>query len=191
MINIVLFGPPGAGKGVQAGKIAERFGIKHLSTGEIIRKEIASGSQLGAEMGEYIARGELAPDSLVLDMVEDYLDHHPGTRGIVFDGFPRTIAQAEGFDRLLGHHGAKVNVMLALEVPEDEAVGRIIVRGKREGRSDDLTEETIRNRLAIYNAVTACVAGYYAAQDKYVPINGIGSVEDIFERLVSEVEKHI
>lgn len=191
MINIVLFGPPGAGKGIQAGKISETYGMRHLSTGEVIRAEIASGSPLGKEMEGYISRGELAPDSLVISMVEDYLRNNKGIKGVVFDGFPRTVAQAESFDKMLERLGEKVDVMLALQVPDDEAVNRILLRGKRDGRADDMSEDTIRNRLAIYKGITATVANYYDSQSKYVPVEGVGSVEEIFGRLAAEIDKHI
>lgn len=190
MLNIVLFGPPGAGKGLQAKNIAEKYGLRHLSTGELIREEIANGSPLGKSMEDYIARGQLAPDQLVLDMVSDYLTHHPDIEGTIFDGFPRTIVQAEKFDHILKEHGTSVAVMLALEVPDDVAVERIILRGERDGRADDLSEATIRNRLHIYSDVTAPVAGHYQKQGKFVPIDGLGTIDEIFGRLSSEIDKH-
>lgn len=188
MVNIVLFGPPGAGKGTQARKIAEKYGFNHISTGEIIRTEIREGTPLGMKCSEYIDRGELVPDMLVIDMIVDYVASHQDACGNIFDGFPRTTRQAEEFDEILAGHGLKVDVMLSLDVPDEELIARILLRGRDSGRSDDADIAVIRNRIDVYKAQTAVVAEYYAAQDKYVSVPGVGTIEEIFERLCQEID---
>lgn len=188
MVNIVLFGPPGAGKGTQARKIAEKYGFNHISTGEIIRTEIREGTSLGMKCSEYIDRGELVPDILVIDMIVDYVASHQDACGNIFDGFPRTTRQAEEFDEILARHGLKVDVMLSLDVPDEELLSRILLRGRDSGRSDDADIAVIRNRIDVYKAQTAVVAEYYAAQDKYVSVPGVGTIEEIFERLCREID---
>lgn len=188
MVNIVLFGPPGAGKGTQARKIAEKYGFNHISTGEIIRTEIREGTSLGMKCSEYIDRGELVPDILVIDMIVDYVASHQDACGNIFDGFPRTTRQAEEFDEILAGHGLKVDVMLSLDVPDEELLARILLRGRDSGRSDDADIAVIRNRIDVYKAQTAVVAEYYAAQDKYVSVPGVGTIEEIFERLCREID---
>ena len=189
MLNVVLFGAPGCGKGTQAARLRERFGLNHISTGEVIRNEIASGSQLGQRMKSYIDRGELAPDSLVIDIIVEYLDAHRDAAGNIFDGFPRTTAQAEAFDRLLAERGAEVTTMVYMDVPEEELVRRILLRGRDSGRADDASEDVIRNRIRVYNEQTAVVADHYSAQQKYRAIDGIGTVEEITDRIASAIEE--
>lgn len=188
MLNIVLFGAPGCGKGTQAARLKERYGIRHVSTGEVIRGEIARGTELGRSMESYIIRGELAPDSLVIDIIAHYVEEHRDCAGNIFDGFPRTTAQAEAFDEILTRHGLKVDVMVCLEVPEEELVRRILLRGKDSGRADDASEEVIRNRIATYRAQTAVVADYYAAQGRYASVNGVGTMDEVFDRICSVID---
>lgn len=191
MLNIVLFGAPGAGKGTQAERITEKYGLKHISTGEVIRKEIASGSQLGKSMEEYIARGEFAPDELVVDIISEYLSHHGNEAGNIFDGFPRNLAQAEAFDRLMDKHEMAVDMMLSLEVPDEELIRRLQHRGTYSGRADDCDVNVIQNRLNIYQKTTAVVADHYAAQGKHIKVDGTGTMDEIFGRIANVLDEHI
>lgn len=189
MLNVVLFGAPGCGKGTQSELLEKRFGLSHVSTGEIIRSHIKSQTELGLQMQEYISRGELAPDSVVIGMIEDYLAANKGIKGTIFDGFPRTTAQAEAFDKLLEQHNDSVDIMIYMDVPEEELVKRILLRGKESGRADDASEDVIRNRIAVYNQQTAVVADYYRAQGKYVAVPSLGTIDEVFERIAVEIEK--
>ena len=189
MLNVVLFGAPGCGKGTQSELLEKRFGLSHVSTGEIIRSHIKSQTELGLQMQEYISRGELAPDSVVIGMIEDYLAENKGIKGTIFDGFPRTTAQAEAFDKLLEQHNDSVDIMIYMDVPEEELVKRILLRGKESGRADDASEDVIRNRIAVYNQQTAVVADYYRAQGKYVAVPSLGTIDEVFERIAAEIEK--
>lgn len=188
MLNIVLFGAPGCGKGTQAARLKEKYGIDHVSTGEVIRGEIARGTALGKEMEGYIASGKLAPDRIVIDMVEHYIAEHDQAKGRIFDGFPRTTVQAEEFDRMLAAHGQKVDVMIYMDVPEEELVKRILLRGKESGRADDASEEIIRHRIEVYRAQTAVVADFYATQQKYAHIDGLGTMDEVFERICRVID---
>ncbi|MDE6139594.1 MAG: adenylate kinase [Alistipes sp.] len=187
MLNIILFGAPGCGKGTQAKRLAERYNLHHISTGEVIRSEIARATALGRSMESYISRGELAPDAIVVEMISDYMHSHKG-EGSIFDGFPRTTAQAEAFDKMLDGMGLKVDVMIYMDVPEQELVDRILLRGKESGRADDASEEVIRNRIEIYRAQTAVVADYYSAQNKYTRIDGHGTMDEVFERICGVID---
>lgn len=189
MLNIVLFGGPGCGKGTQAARLKEHYGINHISTGEVIRAEIRSGSELGKSMEDCIAKGQLAPDQLVIDIIAAYIKEHCHDNGNIFDGFPRTIPQAEAFDKMLEEKGLKVDLMIYMDVPEEELVKRILLRSLASGRADDASEEVIRHRIETYNKQTAVVADYYAAQGKYVAINGLGSFDEVFERIVAAIDK--
>ena len=189
MINIVLFGAPGCGKGTQAQRLKAHYGIDHVSTGEVIRDEIRRGTALGRSMEEYIKAGRLAPDEIVIDMIANYVAEHKEARGNIFDGFPRTTSQAEAFDRILEKHGLKVDAMIDIHVPEEELVRRILLRGKDSGRADDASEEVIRGRLDVYHAQTAVVADYYAAQDKYASVDGTGTMEEVFDRIAALVDR--
>ena len=189
MKNIVLFGAPGAGKGTQAVKLVEKYGFNHISTGQVIRNEIQAQTPAGKQVEECIARGEFAPDDLVITIVKNFMATHQDVAGSIFDGFPRNTYQAEQFDSLMKEWDSEVDVMLSLEVPEEELVERLLLRGKESGRADDASEEVIRNRIRIYNEQTAVVADYYAHQGKHIAINGVGTVEEIFERLCEVVDK--
>ncbi len=192
MINIVIFGAPGAGKGTQACKIADRYHFTHISTGEVIRAEIAAKTPFGQTVEQAIARGELAPDSVVIEIVKNYMLSRGGhSRGNIFDGFPRTIPQAEAFDGILAGLGFKIDLMLDLVVPEEELVQRILARGRESGRADDADESVIRNRIAVYHTRTAAVADYYKAHGKYVAIDGSRSIETNFEAICAEIDKII
>lgn len=188
MFNIVLFGPPGAGKGTQAEKLIAKYGFNHISTGEVIREEIRLQTKLGKSVEEFIARGQLAPDSLVIDMIADYMTKHKNCAGNIFDGFPRTTLQAEAFDKILFEYSTPINAMLSLQVPDAELISRLILRGKDSGRADDRNEKVIKNRIEIYKAQTAVVADFYRPQGKYYPINGVGTVDQIFERLCEVID---
>ncbi len=189
MLNIVLFGAPGCGKGTQAAMLKEHYGICHVSTGEVIRGEIARQTELGLSMKECIAKGQLVPDQLVIDIVAGYIKEHCDGPGNIFDGFPRTTPQAEAFDKMLSDKGMHIDLMVYMDVPEEELVKRIMLRGISSGRADDASEEVIKNRIVTYKAQTAVVADYYAAQNKYVAVDGLGSVEEVFTRIVEAIEK--
>jgi len=191
MVNIVLFGAPGCGKGTQSEILEKRFSLRHISTGNIIREQIAAQTELGLQMKACIERGELAPDKLVIDMVADYVAKHKEGVGVIYDGFPRTTAQAEAFDAILAQHDEKVAVMINMEVPEEELVKRILLRGKDSGRADDQSEEIIRNRIDVYNAQTAVVADFYRAQGKYESVPSLGTIEEVAERIAKVVEKYL
>ena len=188
MINIVLFGAPGCGKGTQAQRLKERYGIDHVSTGEVIRGEIRRGTELGRSMESYIAQGKLAPDEIVIGMIANYVAGHLDAKGCIFDGFPRTTVQAGEFDKILAKHGLKVDIMVDIHVPEEELVHRILLRGKDSGRADDASEEVIRGRLKVYHEQTADVSDYYAAQGKYASVNGIGTIDEVFERIATVID---
>jgi adenylate kinase len=188
MLNIILFGAPGCGKGTQAELLKKKYGVEHISTGAVIRSEIERGTELGLSMQEYIAKGELAPDSIVVGMVKNYICEHRDAKGNIFDGFPRTTAQAEAFDELLDKEGLSVSVMIYMDVPEQELVNRILLRGKDSGRADDASEDIIRNRIEIYRAQTAIVADYYSKQGKYVAIDGVGTLDEVFARICEAID---
>ena len=188
MINIVLFGAPGCGKGTQAQRLKEHYGIDHVSTGEVIRDQIRRGTELGRSMESYIAQGKLAPDEIVIGMIAEYVAAHKESAGCIFDGFPRTTAQAEAFDAILEEHGLKVYIMVDIHVPEEELVRRILLRGKDSGRADDASEEVIRGRLEVYRMQTAIVSDYYAAQGKYASVNVTGTMDEVFGRIATVID---
>jgi adenylate kinase len=183
MLNIVLFGPPGAGKGTQAEKIINTYNLVHLSTGDILRKELAEKTKLGMEAKNYMDKGELVPDEIVIGMIETKIDRNPGAKGFIFDGFPRTIAQAQALDRLLSKKGTPITAMLMLIVEHDELIKRLLNRGKDSGRRDDQNIAVIENRIKVYNNETAPLVDYYKKQGKYHAVGGMGSIEEIFNRL--------
>lgn len=188
MINIVLFGAPGCGKGTQAQRLKEHYGIEHVSTGEVIRGEIARGTELGRSMESYIKAGKLAPDQIVIDMIANYGAEHRDAKGCIFDGFPRTTVQAEEFDKILAKNGLKVDIMIDIRVPEEELVKRILLRGKDSGRADDASEEVIRGRLDVYHKQTAIVSDYYTAQNKYASVDGVGTMDEVFDRIAAIID---
>ena len=188
MFNLVLFGPPGAGKGTQAEKLIEKYGFNHISTGEVIREQIRKGTELGRSVQSYIEKGQLAPDGLVIDIIADYVAKHKDAKGNIFDGFPRTTVQAKAFDEIMEKNGTPVSVMLSLEVPDEELVNRLLLRGKERGRADDSNEGVIRDRIDVYKAQTAVVADHYKPQGKHRAVNGLGTIDEIFGRLCQEIE---
>ncbi len=188
MLNIVLFGPPGAGKGTQAEFLVKTFELIHLSTGDLLRRRIAKGTPLGLEAKNFMDKGELVPDKIVVGMIERKLEENSNTKGFVFDGFPRTVNQAEALDKMLLKHGKSVSGMLSLEVDKQELIDRLLSRGKDSGRADDRNQSVIENRIDVYNEKTLPLIQYYKLQNKYFGINGMGSVEDIAGRLKSVVE---
>jgi adenylate kinase len=188
MLNIILFGPPGSGKGTQALKLVEHYGIFHISTGDLFRNEIGQETDLGMEAKAYTDRGELVPDSVTIGMLKNAVDARPNARGFIFDGFPRTIAQAEALDALLLERGQNVSGLVALDVPEEEIIKRILLRGKSSGRADDSDPEIIRNRISVYKEETAQVYDYYAGNGKSHMVNGVGTEVEIFERLCTVID---
>ena len=188
MLNLVLFGPPGAGKGTQSAKIIEKYGLVHLSTGDLLRAEISAGTALGLEAKKLMDQGILVPDAVVIGMIENKLNENKAAAGFIFDGFPRTVAQAEALDSLLASHSLNITQMIALEVAEEELTQRLLERGKSSGRPDDQNESLIRKRVQEYMEKTAPVAGYYANQGKFTGINGVGEIEVIFGQIISIIE---
>ncbi|WP_151087671.1 adenylate kinase [Hymenobacter baengnokdamensis] len=190
MHNIVLFGPPGAGKGTQSQKLIAKYNLVHLSTGDLLRAQIAEGTELGLKAKKLMDEGLLVPDEVVIGMIGSALATNTQASGFIFDGFPRTTAQAESLDRLLARHHTTVACMIALEVGEEELVKRLLERGKTSGRPDDQDETKIRRRVTVYNTETAQVAGYYAAQHKFHALNGIGEIETIFQQISALIDQH-
>ncbi len=188
MFNLILFGPPGAGKGTQSEKLIERYQLIHLSTGDILRSEIAQETALGLKAKEVMDRGELVPDEVVIGMIKSKLETNESAKGFIFDGFPRTTAQAEALDVLLKELGHPIAIMLALEVSEEELIKRLLNRGKDSGRSDDQDEKIIHNRINEYQNKTAPIKNYYSAQGKFQAIEGMGSIDDIFNRLCKQID---
>ncbi len=191
MFNLILFGPPGSGKGTQSEKIIEKFHLVHLSTGDLLRSQIAQQTALGLEAKKLMDKGHLVPDEVVVGMISTALEENPQAKGFLFDGFPRTATQAEALDSLLEIKKTPVKVMLALDVSEEELVKRILNRGRSSGRSDDTDEAIIAARVAEYKNKTEAVADYYRKSDKVVMVPGEGSIDEIFERLSAEIEKRM
>ena len=189
MLNLVLFGPPGAGKGTQAEFLIESFGLIHLSTGDLLRSEIAAGTRLGTEAKSYMEKGELVPDEVVIGMIKSKLNTNPDAKGFIFDGFPRTVDQAKALDDLLNSNGTPISGMLSLEVEKQELINRLLSRGKESGRADDQDQNIIENRINVYNEKTMPLIEYYQKQGKHFGINGMGSIDEIAQRLKAVVEK--
>ena len=188
MKNIVIFGAPGSGKGTQSDKIIAEFGVAHISTGDVLRSEIKAGTELGKVAASYINEGNLVPDALIIDILASVLDSKgKDIPGVIFDGFPRTIAQAEALDAMLKERGEEVSVVIGLEVDDEELINRIIARGKTSGRADD-NEETARKRLANYYAQTLPLKDFYIKQGKYAKINGVGSIDDIYAKISETIK---
>jgi len=191
MFNLILFGPPGSGKGTQSEKLIAKYGLKHLSTGDILRSEIARQTQLGLEAKTLMDKGQLVPDQVVIGMISAALEANKEAKGFLFDGFPRTEAQAAALDKLLEQHNATINVLLALQVGEEELVKRVLNRGLTSGRSDDTEESVVRNRITEYHNKTAVVANYYKQFNKAAEVKGEGSVDEIFDALCKEIDSRL
>jgi adenylate kinase len=189
MINLILFGPPGSGKGTQAARLVERYQLVHISTGDLFRYEMSNNTPLGLAAKDYMAKGELVPDSVVIGMLRNKVEAHADASGFIFDGFPRTIPQAQALDALLTEKGTAVSGLIALHVDDEEIVQRIKLRGASSGRADDTDEGIIRNRISVYKNETSPVFDYYAETGKSHSINGIGSIEDIFGRLSEAIDQ--
>jgi len=191
MINLILFGPPGAGKGTQSAKLIEKYSLTHISTGDLFRKHLKEGTPLGKLAQDYMNKGNLVPDKVVIDMVDDKISHSGKMDGIIFDGFPRTIPQAEALDDLLEQKGAPIKILLELVVPEDELRKRLADRALKENRPDDAKPQVIENRISVYKAETAAVAEHYKKLNKYSSVVGVGGVEDIFKNICVEIDKRL
>ena len=189
MTNIVLFGPPGAGKGTQAEVLKKKYNLVHISTGDLFRKHLGEGTELGKLAKSYMNAGNLVPDSVVIDMVDDRLKELEGANGIIYDGFPRTVAQAKALDKLMEKNNTPILGMIELVVAEKELIKRLLERGKSSGRADDQDISKIENRLNVYQEETMPVAGYYKKQDKHEAIDGVGEIDTIFERVCTAVDK--
>ena len=188
MFNLILFGPPGSGKGTQSERLISKYGLKHLSTGDLLRSEISGQTPLGLAAKSYMDKGQLVPDEVVIEMISSALDNNPQAHGFLFDGFPRTTAQAEALDKLLSQKGTSIAIVLALQVSQQELVKRLLNRGLTSGRSDDVNEEIIAARIAEYEKKTAAVADHYRKYDKVVYVHGEGDVDEIFGSLSKEID---
>jgi len=188
MLNIVLFGPPGAGKGTQSERLINQYELVHLSTGDIFRANIKGGTELGNKAKQFMDQGQLVPDEITIGMLESEADKHPDAKGYIFDGFPRTPAQAAALDAFLSSKGTAISGMIALEVDEEELRTRLMIRGKDSGRPDDQDPAIIQKRIDVYKNETEPVRDFYMAQNKYTGINGIGTIEEIFDRLCAAID---
>ena len=191
MINIILFGPPGAGKGTQSAKLIQKYSLTHISTGDLFRKHLKEGTPLGKLAQDYMNKGNLVPDQVVIDMVDDKISTSGNISGIIFDGFPRTIPQAQALDKLLARKNAPIKILVELVVPEDELRKRLADRAVKENRPDDAKPAVIENRIAVYKAETAAVADYYKKENKYSSVIGVGEVDDIFRNICVEIDKSL
>ena len=191
MLNLVIFGAPGSGKGTQSEKLIDRYHLHHISTGEVLRDHIARGTELGRTADAYISQGQLIPDELMLRVLEHELDNNPDktAEGVIFDGFPRTIPQAQALKEMMKRRGQEIHAVIGLEVPENQLMDRMVLRGKESGRSDD-NPETIRKRLAVYHKQTQPLRDYYVGEGMYLPIKGDGSVDQVFERVIDALDKN-
>ena len=189
MFNLILFGPPGSGKGTQSEKLVEKYGLIHLSTGNLLREEIAAKTPLGLEAKSFMDKGQLVPDEVVIGMIDSSLEHHKDAQGFLFDGFPRTVAQAQALDKLLELKKTNIATVLALDVNEEELIKRLLNRGKTSGRSDDVDESVIKKRLTVYNNETTPVADHYKRSKKFQPVKGEGTIDEIFSSLSEAIDK--
>ncbi len=190
MLNIVLFGPPGAGKGTQSQKIIEKFKLVHISTGDVLRKAILKKTPLGIEAQKLIDDGNYVTDKMAFELIQTELEVNNNAKGFIFDGFPRTILQAERFPGFLTEYGGDVNVMISLEVEENKLIHRLIKRSEQSGRPDDREEEIIKKRIGIYNQRTACVKDYYKSLGKFEAVDGNGEIDVIFDKICTIIEKY-
>jgi adenylate kinase len=191
MINILIFGPPGSGKGTQSVKLAEKFNLSHHSTGDMLRAEIAAGTELGKKMSSIMSKGELVPDEVVIEMIADKIDSTKGVAGFLFDGFPRTVVQTNELENMLNARGMKIDSMLVLNVDHDELVKRLIARAEQSGRPDDMDPAVIENRIDVYKDKTEPIIEYCRKRGIFQPINGMGTIDEIFGRLSKEIKKLI
>ena len=191
MLNLVLFGPPGAGKGTQSQKLIDTYQLIHLSTGDLLRSQIAAGTELGLRAKTLMDQGLLVPDEVVIGMINSKLKENKAAAGFIFDGFPRTVTQAQELDKLLSQNNTAITCMIALEVNEEELTKRLLLRGQTSGRPDDQNEGLVRKRVQEYNSKTAPVADFYAQQGKYDAINGIGDIEEIFNQICTIIDNHL
>lgn len=187
MLNIVIFGGPGSGKGTQSEKIIEKYGLEHISTGDVLRAEIKNETELGKIADSYISKGQLVPDELIIDILASVFNKKKDSKGVIFDGFPRTIPQAEALKKMLSERGTSINAVVALEVADEELVIRLLNRGKISGRSDD-NKETIQQRLNVYHSQTAPLIDFYKKENLYSGIDGMGTIEEIFNRIKNVID---
>jgi adenylate kinase len=189
MVNVLIFGPPGSGKGTQSVKLAGKFNLMHLSTGDMLRAEIAANTEIGQKMSSIMSKGELVPDEVVIEMIASRIDSARGVAGFLFDGFPRTVAQTVALEEMLGGRGMKIDSMLVLDVEHDELVKRLVARADLSGRPDDRDPAVIENRIDVYKSKTEPIIDYCRNKGIYDPVNGMGSIEEIFLRLCGRLEK--
>jgi adenylate kinase len=189
MVNFLIFGPPGSGKGTQSVRLAEKFNLLHLSTGDMLRAEIVAGTELGKKMSLIMSKGELVPDAVVIEMIAHKVDSSKGSAGFLFDGFPRTVAQTVSLEKMLNERGMKIDQMLVLDVDHDELVKRLIARAEQSGRPDDKDPSVIENRIDVYKEKTEPIINYCNQKGLYQPVNGMGTIDDIFRRLSDHMKK--
>ncbi|MDT8401882.1 MAG: adenylate kinase [Bacteroidales bacterium] len=191
MTNFLIFGPPGSGKGTQSVTLAEEFRLIHLSTGDMLREEVAAATEMGKRVEGLMKRGELVPDEVVIQMIAERIDSNPSAGGFIFDGFPRTVEQAEALDEVLEEKNTSISKMLMLEVEHDELVKRLLLRAETSGRPDDKKIDVIENRIKVYREKTEPVIDYYRKDNKYLPVNGMGDIDEIFDRLCKAVGRSL
>jgi len=188
MLNIILFGPPGSGKGTQAAKLVEKYDLVHVSTGDLLRSEISQKSDLGMEAKKYMDQGNLVPDEVVIGMIDNKLADNRDSKGLILDGFPRTVAQANALNMVLAKHTTSISTVLALQVSDEELKDRLLKRGATSGRADDQDESIIANRINVYKEQTAVVGQFYAKEGKFQEVAGEGEINEIFARLTAQIE---
>jgi len=191
MVNFLIFGPPGSGKGTQSVRLAEKFNLVHLSTGDMLRAEITAGTDLGKKMSSIMATGELVPDEVVIEMIAAKIDKTKNSAGFLFDGFPRTVGQTIELEKMLGKRGMKIDRMLVLDVEHDELVKRLIARAELSGRPDDKDPTVVENRISVYKSKTEPIINYCREKKLYQPVNGMGTIDDIFVRLSDHMKKFV